>query len=68
MPARQRNRANALRHVRHGVQHQLGLGRHRHQQLELRLHEAALQEAAQNPSEQELEQNDYSVVLCLNDF
>ena len=55
MPARRRNGGNALKHVRHGVQHQLGLGRHRHQHPELRVHEAALQEAGQTQSEQELE-------------
>ena len=46
MPARQRNGADALRHVRHGVQHQLGPGRQRRRQLELGRHEAAPQEAA----------------------
>ena len=58
MPARQRNGADALRHVRHGVQHQLGHSRKRRRQLQLGRHEAAPQEAAlRNQASKRLSQN-----------
>ena len=74
MPARQRNGAGALRHVRHGVQHQLGLGRQRRRQLELGRHEAAPQEAAlRNQESKRLSQNGsrrrvISRLVCLKSY